>query len=102
MNRKQYIKFALIYYPLSLVAWFFWVYLYTLGQKPGMSILSHVGIFIMSLNILIRFIYGKKRLIYLGKSTWWLIFSLFALTEPFFHIAMCVIKDKQKENSLLE
>lgn len=50
MNRKQYIKFALIYYPLSLVAWFFWVYLYTLGQKPEMSILGHVGIFIMSLN----------------------------------------------------
>ncbi len=102
MNRKQYIIFTLIYYPLSLVSCVFWVYLYTLGQKPGMSTFGYIGTFIMSLNIIIRLIYGKKRLIYLGKSKWLLLFGLFALTEPFFHIAMCIIKDKSEAVSALE
>jgi hypothetical protein len=90
MNRKQYIIFSLIYYPLSLVIVIAWI---ILSNKPGWG--SSIGLFILSLSIAIRAIYGKKRLVYLGKPKWWLLFSLFPLTEPFFHIVMCMIKDKQ-------
>lgn len=102
MNRKQYIKFALIYYPLSFVAVFAWIFLVALGNKPGMGILTGIGLSIVAISVLIRYKYGKKRLEYLGKSKWWLVFSLFSLTEPFFHIAMCFIKDEQAEVSALE
>ena len=55
MNRKQYIIFSLIYYPLSLVIVIAWI---ILSNKPGWG--SSIGLFILSLSIAIRAIYGKN------------------------------------------
>ena len=74
-----------------------------LGGKPEYNnFLVIIGISIVLYSVYTSLKCGNGRLQYLSKSKWWSIFSLFALTEPFFHIAMCAIKDKQKENSLLE
>lgn len=100
MNRKQYIKFALIYYPLSFVVLFAGMYLTALGNRPNMGVLTGIGFSIIALSIYIRCKYGKRRLQYINKSKWWLVFCLISFTEPLFHIAMCVIKDREDAPSL--
>lgn len=86
MNRKQYIKFALIYYPLSFVAVFAWAILAILGGKPEYNnFLVIIGISIILYSVYTRLKYGNRRLQYLSKSKWWLIFSLCNIKELVIH-----------------
>lgn len=97
MRKKEYLKFSLIYYPLSFIALFAFMYLNILADGRNGGILFRIiGSIIICSSIWIRITYGKKRLKYLGKSTWWIVFSIMPLTEPIFHIVMCLLKDQEE------